>query len=178
MNKEWDEAEKRAVLKKRARALTRESGKTGAARESLDIIEFRLSSETYALEFQYIREVHPLKSYTPVPSTPPFVLGIVNLRGQILSVIDLKKLFGLPEKGLGDANKVIVIGDDRMEFGVLADAVIGARAIPLATIQPPIPTRTEIGEGYVKGIAEARVIVLDAKRILGDASIVICHTTD
>ena len=103
--------ESRAILRSRARALARAPQQTATAQQFLEIVEFRLASETYGLEAAFVREVYPLKDFTPLPSVPPFVLGILNVRGQILSVIDLKKFFGLPEKGLGQLNKLIILRD-------------------------------------------------------------------
>jgi purine-binding chemotaxis protein CheW len=92
--------EKRSILKARAQALAAEKKDETAQKEFIEIVVFRLASETYGIENSFIREVYPLKDYTPLPGTPPYVLGIVNVRGQIISIIDLKKLFNLPEKGL------------------------------------------------------------------------------
>lgn len=165
--------EKGAILKARARILARETEEASAGREFLDIIEFNLADETYGIESALVREVYPLKDFTPLPGTPPFVLGIVNVRGQILSVIDLKKFFNLPEKGLGQLNKVIIIRNDRMEFGILADAVLDARPVPLETIQAAPPTVTGIGAEYLKGVTGGRMIILDAEKILGDEKIIV-----
>lgn len=170
--------EKGAILKARARVLARETEEAGAAREFLDIIEFSLAAETYGIESAFVREVYPLKDFTPLPGTPPFVLGIVNVSGQILSVIDLKKFFNLPEKGLGQLNKVIIIRNDRMEFGILADAILDARPIPLETIQAAPSTVTGIGAEYLKGVTGERIIILDAEKILGDEKIIVHQEAD
>jgi len=97
-------AEKRAILKKRAQVLARAPKREDEAGECLEVVEFLLAYEQYGIESSYIREVYPLKDLTPLPCTPPFVLGIINVRGQILSVIDLKKIFDLPQKGLTELN--------------------------------------------------------------------------
>ena len=168
----------RTILEARARILALEPERETAAGKRLDIVEFFLANESYGIESSFVREVFPLKEFTHLPGTPSFVLGIVNLRGRILSVVDLKKFFGIPEKGLGDLNKIIVIGDGPMEFGILADGIIGARAIPLDSIQPPIPTVTGICAEYLKGVTGERVIVLDAKRILEDKKMVVNMDAD
>lgn len=162
-----------SIFKARARALAGEPEQVDAAWEFLDILEFRLASETYGIESAFVREVYPLKDFTPIPGTPPFVLGIVNIRGQILSVIDLKKFFTLPDKGLGELNKVIIIRVDRREFGILADVIIGVVSIPLDAIQPPLPTMTGIGAEYLKGVTLDREIILDAGKILSDENIIV-----
>ena len=108
---------KKQLLKARARKLAQDNEKEKPAGESIEVVEFLLAYETYGIESSYVREICPLKDLTPVPCTPPFVLGIINVRGEIVSVIDMKKFFDLPEKGLTDLNKVLVLKNDRMEFG-------------------------------------------------------------
>lgn len=165
---------KTAILKARAKALAREpQHQEHQIYEQLEVIEFVLAYERYALEVSYVREVHPLKEITALPGTPAFVAGIVNVRGQIVSVIDLKRLFELPDKGLTDLNKVIILKNGRMEFGLLVDAVVGVHRLPLRDIQPPLPTITGARAGYVQGVTGQRVSVLDARKILSDPAIVV-----
>ncbi len=170
--------ETRAILKKRGRALAHKPRQDEEERDFLEIIEFRLSQETYGIESAFVREVYPLRDITPVPCTPSFVLGIVNVRGQILSVVDLKKFFNLPEKGLGDLNKIIILRSGMMEFGILADVIHGTRSISHNSIQPPLPTISGIGLEYIKGITGDRVILLDAKTILHDDKILVNELID
>ena len=167
-----DPEETRRVLKARALALAREPEEVQAA-DALEVLEFLLSQETYGIESRHIREVYPLEELTPVPCTPAFVLGIVNLRGEILSVIDIKKFFDLPEKGLTDLNKVIVLQSATMRFGILADAILGARSVPLSAIEPSLPTLTGIREKYLKGVTGERMVVLDAEKLLADETIIV-----
>ena len=160
------------ILKARAQALAREPGEARDA-DALQIAEFMLAHERYGVEACFVREIHPLTHLTPLPCTPAFVLGIVNLRGEIVSVIDIKKFFDLPEKGLTDLNKVVVLQSETMRFGVLADAILGVRRIPVAEIQPSLPTLTGIREQYLKGVSAERTIVLDAEKLLADGKIVV-----
>ncbi len=171
--------EKRAILKARAVALAREPQQATTAQEFLEIIEFRLASETYGIESAFVREIYPLKDFTPLPGTPPFVIGIVNVRGQILSVVDLGKFFNLPDKGgLGQLSTVIVLRNEQMEFGILADAIVGARPLALNTIQAPPPTVSGIGATYLRGVTAERMIILDAAKILGDEQIIVRQEAD
>ena len=163
---------RKQILKNRVRTLAGER-KEGEAVESLEVVEFLLASEKYGIESRRIREVYPMKELTPLPCTPPFVRGIINLRGQILSVIDIKKFFDLPEKGLTDLNKVIVVRMDEMELGILVDVILGMRVIPLQEIQPPLPTWTDIRSEYLRGVTNQRIAVLDIDRILSDKRIVV-----
>src|SRR6202048_228190 len=107
--------ETKAVLKARAKALAPEQEPDQCEQDRLEVIEVVLADEKDAVESFYVREVCPFKEYTPIPGTPAFVLGIINVRGEIISVVDLKKFFGLPEKGLPDLRKVILISDGEME---------------------------------------------------------------
>ena len=106
------------------------------------------------------------------------MLGIVNVRGEILSVIDIKKFFDLPEKGLTDLNKVIVLQSGNMLFGILADTIAGVRRIPLTDIQPSLPTLTGVREEYLKGVTPERLVILDAEKLLTDEGIVVQEQVD
>lgn len=161
-----------AILKARAQALAQEP-EAEALTELIEVVTFTLAYETYAIETVHVREVCALKDLTPLPCTPAFVVGIVNVRGQIVSVIDVKKFFDLPEKGLADLNKIIILSDGDMEFGILADAILDVRHIPLQTIQPGLPTLTGIREDYLKGVTAERLVILDAAKLLTDGRIVV-----
>jgi purine-binding chemotaxis protein CheW len=166
-------AEKRTILKARAKALARKREQEAPVQEQIEVVEFLLAYERYALESSYVREVYPLKDLTPMPCTPPFVLGIINVRGQILSVIDLKTFFDLPEKGLTDLNKVIIVKDHSMQLGILADTILGVRSIPVQDVQAPLPTLTGVREEYLRGVTKERLVVLDVGKILSDKNIVV-----
>ena len=166
-------AEEKNILKARARALAREPITEATESELLDLLEFSLAYESYGVEMAYVKETRPLRDITPVPCTPPFVLGLINVRGRIISVIDIKRFFDLPKKGLTDLNKVIIMHAGEMEFGILADSIKGVRTIPLTDLQPSLPTLSGVREEYLKGVTRERTVVLDGKRLLGDRKIII-----
>jgi purine-binding chemotaxis protein CheW len=170
--------EKHSILKARARTLAHEPQRTAEAQEFLEVIEFCLASETYAIESAFVREIYPLKDYTPLPGVPSFIFGIINVRGQILSIIDLKIFFNLPAKGLGQLNKVIIIQNGDMEFGILADEVLGSRIIAAEAIQTFLAAVSGIGIEYLRGVTAERVIVLDAEKILEDENIIVYQEAD
>jgi purine-binding chemotaxis protein CheW len=165
--------EQKHILRARAQALAREPQREEATREALEVVEFLLAYETYGVESSYVCGVYPLKAFTPLPCIPPFILGIINIRGQILSVIDLKKFFDLPAKGLTDLNKVIVVHDEHMAFGILADTILGVRSIALDGIQPSLPTLTGIRAAYLKGVTRERMVILDAGKLLADNKMIV-----
>ena len=165
--------ETKRILRERALALAAEPAGAQTLDQSIEVVEFLLAHERYAVDSAYVREVYPLENLTPLPGTPAFVLGIVNLRGEIVSVIDLRKFFDLAQTGLPDLNKVIVLESGNMMFGILADAILGVHHIALAEIQPSLPTLTGIREKYLKGITPERTVVLDAGKLLADEEIVV-----
>jgi len=161
------------ILRARARSLARPRELAPVAEASLELLEFRLAQECYALETRYVREVYPLKDLTPLPCTPSFVLGIVNVRGRITPVIDIKKFFDLPDKGLTDLHRIILVRGNDLELGLLADAIVGMRSIPVDSLQPSLPTLTGIRSNYLKGVTAERLVVLDLARILADPKIIV-----
>jgi purine-binding chemotaxis protein CheW len=161
------------ALKARAQALARPFAPTEQTGDRLDVIEFRLAQEHYAIEQPHVQEVCPFESLTPLPCVPAHIMGIVNLRGQVLPVINLKKFFDLPETGITDLHMIIVVRAADVEVGILADTVIGMRAIPTDALQPSLPTLTGIRAQYLKGIGPGQIVVLDAPKILEDPRLVI-----
>ena len=166
-------AQVKHILKTRAQVLARAPQSMAVDDTTIEVVEFNLAYERYAIESRWVREVCPLNNLTSLPCTPGFVLGIVNLRGEILSVIDIKKFFDLPEKGLTNLNQVIVLQSGAMTFGILADAIIDARRIKVADIQPPPPTFTGIRAHYLRGVTPQCTVILDAEKLLADEKIVV-----
>lgn len=166
--------EKQRILHARARLLATDARtETASLHSLLEIVEFALGSERYGIESSHIREILLLNDFTPLPCTPAFVLGLVNVRGQILSIINIKKLFDLPEKSLTDLNKVLIIHADHMELGILADAILGVRSIVQEELDPALPTMTGIRAEYLKGITKDSLVVLDVKKFLADEKILV-----
>lgn len=160
------------ILKARARALAREP--VAKATESMiEVVEFSLAAERYGLETRYVGEVFPFKELTPVPCTPAFYAGIVNVRGRMIAVLDLKTFFNLPANGLHDLHKVIILHAEEMDVGILADDVGGVRSVPVSQLQASLPTLSGIGQDYLRGVTGERFVVLDAPRILGDPKIIV-----
>ena len=149
--------------------------KTGEDSSYLKVVEFLLAHEKYALELFHISEVYTLQEFTPVPCTPPFVLGIINVRGQIISIIDLRVFFDLPQGGITNLNRVIILSSHTMEFGILADEILGVREISIHDIQTSLPMFTGVRAEYLKGVTKDRVVILDGEKILADRNIVV-HT--
>lgn len=163
----------RDLLKMRAVVMAKEPEEIKEASTLIEIISFTLAAKTYGIESAFIREVYQMKDFTPLPGVPSYILGLINVRGQILTVINLKKFFNLTEQGLGELNKVIILRDDQMEFGILADVVHGIQAIALDEIKVVPPTVSGIGEEYLKGVTKDSLILLNAGKLLTDKNIIV-----
>jgi purine-binding chemotaxis protein CheW len=167
---EDDPEQVRRILEARARAAAAPAAVPDGA-EHLEVLGFSLGAETYGVEIRHVREVCQLKALTVVPCTPPFVAGVMNLHGRIIAIIDLRKLFDLPARGLTELSQVIVLagGDDAL--GLLADSVDGVRPVPTAALQEGLPTLTGIRGTFLRGITGELLAILDGGRLLRDAAL-------
>lgn len=165
--------EKKKILKARARELAKGTGEQEESGESIEVVEFIVAYERYGIESSYVTEVYPLKDITPLPGTPLFLAGIINVRGRIISVVDIKKFFDLPEKGLGDFNKLVILASETMELGVLADEIPGVGKIAVSQLQSAPATFTGVREEYLKGITRDRMAVIDGKKLLSDKRLIV-----
>ena len=165
--------ETRRILQTRALTLAQEASLGEDVEDVIEVLEFTLAYERYAVETQYVNQVAMLEQLIPLPCTPDFVRGIVNLRGAILPVLDLKNFFELPVKGLTDLNKIIVLQSEKILFGILADEIVGVRNILLRDVQSSLPTLTGVRKDYLRGVTPERVTLLDAEKLLISENIIV-----
>ena len=161
------------ILIRRAQDLAKPLDHKIENHEDITVLVFSLSGEQYAVEMKFVKEVSLLKSLTILPGTPDFILGIISMRGKIISVTDLRVFFKLPRKGLSDYNKIIVLSDDKMEFAVLADNVNGVQVKDLNLMNPPPPTIHGIGKEYLSGIFSDPLILINTQAILNDTRLTV-----
>lgn len=153
----------RALLDARARQLARVDA--SSAQESVDVITFRLAKETYTVATAWVSGVFPLHAITPVPGAGELVLGITEWRGDLLTLIDLRRLLGLPLTKLDDLGMAIVLGADQPAFGILADAVTGLATVVTSELHAP-KRGTPYSSSHVRGLTGDAVIMLDAESLL------------
>ncbi len=168
------DSKEQSILRSRAQELAEEPKEELRIEDQIEILEFVLTGEHYGVESIYAKEVYPIKELTPIPSLPSFVIGIISIRGQILSILDIRRFFELPTKeGLGDLNRVIHVHTPEMELGLLADRIVGVHFIPKKKIQPPLPTLTGIRSEFLSGVTSERLIVLDIQKMLKDPRLIV-----
>jgi purine-binding chemotaxis protein CheW len=163
------------VMAERARTLARVPVLKAQTGDVLQLVSFALADERYGIETRYVREVLRFTDFTPVPGVPDFLVGVTKVRGEILAVIDLRKFLNVGERGLTDLSRVIVLGDERAEFGILADAVDEVIALRADEILEAPASVSGIGREYLRGVTPDALIVLDGVVLLQDARLSIDH---
>lgn len=170
---EMTSQERIAVLRSRARALAREPDREGSDGGSTEVLSFFLAHEIYGIETTFIREVCPLREMTSLPCTPDHILGVINMRGQILTIVDIKRFLNLSDKGITNLNRVIIVQNAAMELGILASQIIGIVRVPPGELHPPIPTAISGAVPCLKGISSDGLILLDMERLLNDRQLIV-----
>jgi purine-binding chemotaxis protein CheW len=163
----------RDVLRERARILARPIGSHAGAADHVEFLEFAVTGERYGIEIAYIREVAAVTALTRVPGTPAFIGGVATLRGQILSVLDIGRLFDLPDHGEAAPEKLVVLEGADMPVGILAAAILGMRTVPRSEIETSLPTLTGGRAPYLRGIDRTGVAILDAAALLAAQDIIV-----
>ena len=161
------------ILKARAKAVARKIEGSPLGEASIEVVCFLLGQEKYGIESRYVREVCPLNDLTPLPGAPSFVLGIVNVHGQVLSVIDIRQFFDLPHGGVGDLDRLIVLQHGSMKFTLFCNAILGGVEVPTSELQSGLPTLTGIRAEYLKGVTRDRVAMLDGAKLLSDEKMIV-----
>jgi purine-binding chemotaxis protein CheW len=156
------------ILERRALAMAKRP--TGTVQQKvIEIVEFLLGKEVYAFEITNLREVVLLTGVTYIPKSPPFVLGVINLRGRIVPVIDLKAFIGVSSPTLPVFNKAIILQSEAVVVGFPADEVTGAKEVPTSSLQYSLPALGGLTATFFRAVTDQRVVILDAVRIMEDA---------
>lgn len=165
------------TLRARARQMARLLP-TPAADAHCELLAFQIASETYAVETHEAREVYPLKELTPIPCTPPFVTGLINVRGELCPVVDLKRLFGMPMRDLTNATRVVILHHGILELGIVVDTILGVRTVAKTDILPPPATLSDINTAFLRGVTPEHIVILDAKALLSHRGLVVNDHVD
>lgn len=163
------------ILRERAEKLAKPLEEQESLTHSLEILIFTLGEENYGIETKYIVEVNPLKDFTPLPSAPTYVYGLANVRRKILLIIDLKKLFSIPEES-NISNKLVILGNVEKSFAILIDNFSGIRKISKDNLQSSLPTLTGIRQEFLKGLTNDGVVILDGQKLLSSQYLIINET--
>lgn len=134
-------------------------------------VTFILMDETYGINVMQVQEVLRVTEIAPVPGAPGYVLGIINLRGNVVTVIDTRARFGLPPGEIGDSNRIIVIESEKQVVGILVDAVAEVVELRESEIDVAPNVGTEESSRYIQGVAtreDGLLILVDLNKLLTD----------
>jgi len=140
----------------------------------LKVIVFELNGEDYALPVDHIGAIERMHQITRVPETASFVKGVINLRGVIIPVIDLRKRFDIEEAAVTNESRMIIVNLNGIEVGIIVDAANDVIDIPKESIEAPPEVIGSVNVDYVDGVAklEQRLIVLlNLESVLGSQEI-------
>jgi purine-binding chemotaxis protein CheW len=153
------------LLKRRAELLARQSN-TAEANDDVEVLVCRLGTERYAVQTASLRSVQWVQNVVPVPCTPSYVVGIVSVRGDIVTLLDLATMLGLtasPTKRDGQGYPALLLGLPSMRAGLVVDEVLGVEHLSLASLQPSLS-----GRDFTRGVAAGPTIVLDVEALFAN----------
>lgn len=131
------------------------------ADQELQLVIFRLAKEEYGLPITKVQEINRLVPITKLPQTPVFMEGIINLRGRIIPVVDLRKRFQLEVSDYNDDSRIIIVEVSGQTVGIIVDAVAEVVRLPAASVEPPPPTFI-LDAKYIQGVGklDSRLLIL------------------
>lgn len=149
------------ILADRALALAKPLEDAAPSTEMIELLVVSLGGERFGIETVYALEVFSLRELIPVPCTPAFVLGVVNYKGRILTVLDLRSILGLSGGGVAEGNKVVSVEAGGMTFGIVVGTVAGTISVLAHTVAPPPEALTGLRMDLTRGITEELITILD-----------------
>ena len=160
----------RTIHEERAKVLARVPPRDADDSASLELLIFQWGSERIAVETKIVREVSRLGQVTPLPGAPNFFVGLTNLRGEMLAVLDLRSTFGFPAAGDASVSSppMIVLGGSRPELGLLADEVIGVERIHDSELTAAPAYLSELGHDLLRGVTKDALLILNGHVVLTD----------
>jgi purine-binding chemotaxis protein CheW len=152
----------------------------GAARRNdnpvIQLVGFRLDNEDYAIAITKIQEIILMKPITRIPQVPDFIEGLINLRGSVIPIINLRKRFGLAPREVDDETRTIVVNIHDKTVGCIVDAVTQVMRINRDQIQPPPLSVLAVAHQYLSGLARLEdrlLIILDIEKLFDEQSPVV-----
>jgi purine-binding chemotaxis protein CheW len=145
------------------------SREIGAGDNLCQFVTCRVGHEEFALDVLSVQEINRMVEITRVPKAPFFVEGVINLRGRIIPVLDLRRRFGLPVAERTNESRIVVILVRQRMVGLIVDEVVEVLRIPKSTVEPPPSVGSSAGAEFTQGvgrIGDRLLIVLDLNRLL------------
>jgi len=135
----------------------------------VQLVSFMLDDVEYGIDILSVHEILRFPEMTRLPNTPPFIKGVINLRGNVIPVVDMRIRFGFPEGSITDLTRIIVVETGGKQVGILVDNVYQVVRLPVASIDPPSELITGISEDFISGIGRLRdrlIVLLNMTQII------------
>ena len=137
--------------------------------ELLQLVTFSIGEEEFGVDILSVQEIIRMMDITKVPRAPEFVEGVINLRGKVIPIIDLRRRFGLTTRDHDKHTRIIVIEINNMIVGLVVDSVSEVLRIPASTVEPPPPVVSGLESEYISGVGKLEdrlLILLDLNKLL------------
>ena len=137
--------------------------------ELLQLVTFSIGEEEFGVDILSVQEIIRMMDITKVPRAPEFVEGVINLRGKVIPIIDLRRRFGLTTRDHDKHTRIIVIEINNMIVGFVVDSVSEVLRIPASTVEPPPPVVSGLESEYISGVGKLEdrlLILLDLNKLL------------
>jgi purine-binding chemotaxis protein CheW len=134
----------------------------------LQLVTFKLENEEFGVDILKVQEINKMMNITKIPNAPSFIEGVINLRGKIIPVIDLRKRLGFHNKAYDQSTRIIVVELDGLVLGFIVDSVSEVLRVPGNTIEPPPSIVAGVESDYIEGVGKLNdrlLILLELKKI-------------
>lgn len=170
----WGETLESDQVRLERRAATLAQRKNDSAPEAtISLLLFRLAEQSYGLDLVVIEKVLNWRPCMRLPETPEHLLGLAEVNGEILAIMDLGRLFSLPGRAMEASGQIILLGRPEQRAGLRVDGLEGIRHVALREIHPPPASLPSTGARFLRGVTPDGVIVLDTEKMLNAPELVI-----
>lgn len=171
---ELTKEQKQAILQERADVLAQTPIVASKRENQVDVLEFMIAGEKFAVEAKYVREANKLTGVTALPCTPAFVLGLINFRGQILALLDLREFLELKTRDIDQTDlQIVVLQNEHIQSGFAVDEIIGISSIPERELQSPKQLVSSKVAPLLKGVRLDQLSLIDVEKLFADPRLVV-----
>ena len=144
--------------------------------EEIKVIVFALGSEEFGVEVEKVRTIERMQPITRVPKTLPFIKGVINLRGIVIPIIDLRERFGIPQKEYSENTRIIIVAANELEVGLIVDSANDVMDVDSDNINDPPEIVGGIKAKYLRGVAKVTgdrlLVLLSLSEVLSRSEII------
>ncbi len=149
---------------------------SGEERDELQLVAFKVGTEEFSVPILNVQEIIRMSEITRVPQTSRFVGGVINLRGRVIPIIDLRQRFGVPcNDGMNGGGRIIVVNSNGKVVGLIVDSVSEIMRLDASTIEPPPDFMGTVKSDYIDGVGKLKdrlIILLNLEKVLEEGEMI------